>query len=165
MLEQLRDGKIAGIAKIEDHSSDRVGMRIVITLKRDAVPRVVLNNLLKHTELQTNFSANMMALVDGADTAFVRDVLAGAADLQALPHAQDRHPAGGLGEQGVVRADADIGAGMPLGAALAHDDVARNDGFRTELLHAEALAGRVAAVAGRAACFLVCHGSALLMRW
>ena len=57
IAEQVRDGKIAGISKIDDESSDRVGMRIVITLKRDAVPRVVLNNLYKHSQLQTSFGA------------------------------------------------------------------------------------------------------------
>ena len=61
----MRDGKLAGISKIEDESSDRVGMRIVVTLKRDAVPRVVLNNLYKHSQLQTNFGANMLSIVDG----------------------------------------------------------------------------------------------------
>lgn len=65
IAEQVTSGKIAGISKIEDESSDRVGMRIVITLKRDAVPRVVLNNLYKHSALQTNFGANMLSIVDG----------------------------------------------------------------------------------------------------
>ncbi|UTO24496.1 DNA gyrase subunit A [Corynebacterium pseudotuberculosis] len=65
IAEQVRDGKLAGISKIEDESSDRVGMRIVVTLKRDAVPRVVLNNLYKHSQLQTNFGANVLSIVDG----------------------------------------------------------------------------------------------------
>ncbi len=65
IADQVRDGKIAGIAKIDDESSDRVGMRIVVTLKRDAVPRVVLNNLYKHSQLQTSFGANMLSIVDG----------------------------------------------------------------------------------------------------
>ncbi|VEH81468.1 DNA gyrase subunit A [Corynebacterium kutscheri] len=65
IAEQVRDGKLAGISKIEDESSDRVGMRIVVTLKRDAVPRVVLNNLYKHSQLQTSFGANMLSIVDG----------------------------------------------------------------------------------------------------
>ena len=65
IAEQVRDGKIAGISKIDDESSDRVGMRIVVTLKRDAVPRVVLNNLYKHSQLQTSFGANMLSIVDG----------------------------------------------------------------------------------------------------
>ncbi|KAB3519184.1 DNA gyrase subunit A [Corynebacterium sp. zg254] len=65
IAEQVRDGKLAGIAKIDDESSDRVGMRIVIRLKRDAVPRVVLNNLYKHSQLQTSFGSNMLSIVDG----------------------------------------------------------------------------------------------------
>jgi DNA gyrase subunit A len=60
-----RDGRLAGIAEINDESSDRIGMRIVITLKRDAVAKVVLNNLYKHTQLQYNFGANMLAIVEG----------------------------------------------------------------------------------------------------
>ena len=65
IAEQVTAGKMVGISKIEDESSDRVGMRIVVTLKRDAVPRVVLNNLYKHSALETNFSANMLSIVDG----------------------------------------------------------------------------------------------------
>lgn len=65
IAEQVNSGKLTGIAKIEDESSDRVGMRIVVTLKRDAVPRVVLNNLYKHSQLQTNFGVNMLSIVDG----------------------------------------------------------------------------------------------------
>ncbi|MDT4893620.1 MAG: gyrase subunit [Pseudonocardiales bacterium] len=60
-----KEGKVAGIADINDESSNRIGMRIVVTLKRDAVPKVVLNNLFKHTQLQTTFGANMLAIVDG----------------------------------------------------------------------------------------------------
>jgi DNA gyrase subunit A len=60
-----KDGRVAGIADINDESSDRIGMRIVVTLKRDAVAKVVLNNLFKHTQLQTTFGANMLAIVDG----------------------------------------------------------------------------------------------------
>ncbi len=60
-----KDGKITGVADIADESSDRIGMRIVITLKRDAVAKVVLANLFKHTSLQTSFGANMLAIVDG----------------------------------------------------------------------------------------------------
>ena len=60
-----RDGKVAGIADINDESSDRIGMRIVVTLKRDAVAKVVLNNLYKHTQLQTTFGVTMLAIVDG----------------------------------------------------------------------------------------------------
>ena len=65
IAQQHRDGKLAGIAEINDESSDRVGMRIVITLKRDAVAKVVLNNLYKHTQLQYGFGVNMLAIVDG----------------------------------------------------------------------------------------------------
>ncbi|KQB84649.1 DNA gyrase subunit A [Corynebacterium oculi] len=65
IAEQVANGKLAGISKIDDETSDRVGLRIVITLKRDAVPRVVLNNLYKHSQLQTNFGANMLSIVDG----------------------------------------------------------------------------------------------------
>ncbi len=65
-IAELADsGKVQGISDVRDDSSGRTGQRLVVILKRDAVARVVLNNLLKHTELQTNFSANMLALVDG----------------------------------------------------------------------------------------------------
>jgi DNA gyrase subunit A len=65
-IAELADsGKVQGISDVRDDTSDRTGQRLVVVLKRDAVARVVLNNLLKHTELQTNFSANMLALVDG----------------------------------------------------------------------------------------------------
>jgi DNA gyrase subunit A len=60
----VRDGKVGGIANVDDESSKRAGMRIVITLKRDAVAKVVLNNLYKHTQLQHNFGVNMLSLVD-----------------------------------------------------------------------------------------------------
>jgi len=60
-----RDGKLTGIADIRDETSDRTGQRLVIVLKRDAVAKVVLNNLYKHTQLQENFGANMLAIVDG----------------------------------------------------------------------------------------------------
>src|SRR5689334_450756 len=65
IAELVREGKLAGIADIRDESSGRTGMRIVIVLKRDAVAKVVLNNLYKHTQLQETFGANMLALVDG----------------------------------------------------------------------------------------------------
>jgi DNA gyrase subunit A len=65
IAELVKDGKLAGIADINDESSDRIGMRLVVTLKRDAVAKVVLNNLFKHTQLQTTFGANMLAIVDG----------------------------------------------------------------------------------------------------
>jgi DNA gyrase subunit A len=65
IAELVKDAKIAGIADVRDESSSRTGQRLVIVLKRDAVAKVVLNNLYKHTQLQDNFSANMLALVDG----------------------------------------------------------------------------------------------------
>src|SRR5689334_18983158 len=65
MAALVRDGKIVGISEIADESNKRSGMRIVITLRRDAVAKVVLNNLYKHTQLQHNFGVNMLALVDG----------------------------------------------------------------------------------------------------
>ncbi|MFJ4656012.1 DNA gyrase subunit A [Nocardia sp. NPDC088792] len=65
IAEQVKDGKIAGISDIHDESSDRAGMRIVVTVKRDAIAKVVLNNLYKHTQLQTSFGANMLSIVDG----------------------------------------------------------------------------------------------------
>ncbi|UOZ09014.1 DNA gyrase subunit A [Amycolatopsis sp. WQ 127309] len=61
----VRDGKLTGISDIADESNSRSGMRIVVTVKRDAVAKVVLNNLFKHTQLQQNFGVNMLALVDG----------------------------------------------------------------------------------------------------
>jgi DNA gyrase subunit A len=65
IADAVRDGRLAGIGDIADESSDRIGRRLVITLRRDAVAKVVLNNLYKHTQLQTTFGANMLALVDG----------------------------------------------------------------------------------------------------
>lgn len=65
VAELVKDGKVSGIADLRDESSGRTGQRLVIILKRDAVAKVVLNNLYKHTQLQENFSANMLALVDG----------------------------------------------------------------------------------------------------
>ncbi|WP_297773288.1 intein-containing DNA gyrase subunit A [Mycobacterium sp.] len=65
IAEQVRDGKLAGISNIEDQSSDRVGLRIAVEIKRDAVAKVVLNNLYKHTQLQASFGANMLSIVDG----------------------------------------------------------------------------------------------------
>ena len=65
IADLVRDGKISGIADMRDETSGRTGQRLVIILRRDAVAKVVLNNLYKHTELQSNFSANMLAIVDG----------------------------------------------------------------------------------------------------
>ncbi len=65
IADLARDGRITGIADIRDETSGRTGLRLVIVLKRDAVAKVVLNNLYKHTSLQENFGANMLAIVDG----------------------------------------------------------------------------------------------------
>jgi DNA gyrase subunit A len=65
IADLVKDGKLAGIADIRDETSGRTGQRLVIVLKRDAVAKVVLNNLYKHTSLQENFGANMLAIVDG----------------------------------------------------------------------------------------------------
>ncbi len=64
IADLVNSGRMQGISDLRDESSSRVGRRIVIEVRRDAVARVVLNNLFKHTELQSNFSANMLALVD-----------------------------------------------------------------------------------------------------
>jgi DNA gyrase subunit A len=77
IAELVKDGRLAGIADIKDETSGRTGQRLVIVLKRDAVAKVVLNNLYKHTQLQTTFGANMLALVDGVPrtlplSAFIR---------------------------------------------------------------------------------------------
>uniref|UniRef100_UPI0038996BBE DNA gyrase subunit A n=1 Tax=Ornithinicoccus halotolerans TaxID=1748220 RepID=UPI0038996BBE len=77
IAEQVNEGKLAGIADLRDETSGRTGQRLVIVLKRDAVAKVVLNNLYKHTQLQQTFGANMLALVDGVPrtlplSAFVR---------------------------------------------------------------------------------------------
>ncbi|GAB3400421.1 DNA gyrase subunit A [Schumannella luteola] len=65
IADLVKEGKLSGIADIRDETSGRTGQRLVLVLKRDAVARVVLNNLYKHTQLQENFGANMLAIVDG----------------------------------------------------------------------------------------------------
>jgi DNA gyrase subunit A len=65
IAELVKDGRLTGIADVRDETSGRTGQRLVIVLKRDAVAKVVLNNLYKHTQLQDTFGANMLALVDG----------------------------------------------------------------------------------------------------
>ncbi|PPF10485.1 DNA gyrase subunit A [Rathayibacter sp. AY1G1] len=65
IAELVKDGRVSGIADIRDETSGRTGQRLVVVLKRDAVAKVVLNNLYKHTPLQENFGANMLAIVDG----------------------------------------------------------------------------------------------------
>ncbi len=65
IADLVKDGRVPGIADIRDETSGRTGQRLVVVLKRDAVAKVVLNNLYKHTQLQDTFGANMLALVDG----------------------------------------------------------------------------------------------------
>lgn len=65
IADLVRDGRVQGIADIRDESSGRTGQRLIVVLKRDAVAKVVLNNLYKHTQLQDSFGANMLAIVDG----------------------------------------------------------------------------------------------------
>ncbi|MFM8841574.1 MAG: DNA topoisomerase (ATP-hydrolyzing), partial [Actinomycetota bacterium] len=65
IAELVKDGKIKGIADVRDEGNERLGQRLVIVLRNDAVAKVVLNNLYKHTSLQESFGANMLALVDG----------------------------------------------------------------------------------------------------
>ena len=65
IADLVKDNRVQGIADIRDETSGRAGQRLVIVLKRDAVAKVVLNNLYKHTQLQDTFGANMLALVDG----------------------------------------------------------------------------------------------------
>nr|WP_255371710.1 DNA gyrase subunit A [Cellulosimicrobium sp. CUA-896] len=65
IADLVKEGRIQGIADIRDETSGRTGQRLVVVLKRDAVAKVVLNNLYKHTPLQDSFGANMLALVDG----------------------------------------------------------------------------------------------------
>ncbi|EMY34967.1 DNA gyrase subunit A [Arthrobacter crystallopoietes BAB-32] len=73
IAELVKDGKISGIADMRDETSGRTGQRLVIVLKRDAVAKVVLNNLYKHTQLQENFAANMLAIVDGVPRTLTLD--------------------------------------------------------------------------------------------
>ncbi|WP_423182964.1 DNA gyrase subunit A [Arthrobacter sp. NyZ413] len=73
IAELVKDGKIQGIADLRDETSGRTGQRLVIVLKRDAVAKVVLNNLYKHTQLQENFAANMLAIVDGVPRTLTLD--------------------------------------------------------------------------------------------
>jgi DNA gyrase subunit A len=65
IAELADEGRIRGISNVIDESSDRTGTRLVVELRRDAIPKVVLNNLYKHTQLQDAFGVNMLALVDG----------------------------------------------------------------------------------------------------
>ena len=65
IAELVKDGKIKGIADVRDEGNERLGQRLVIVLQNSAIPKVVLNNLYKQTQLQDTFGANMLALVDG----------------------------------------------------------------------------------------------------
>ena len=65
IAELVKDGRIKGIADVRDEGNERLGQRLVIVLRNDAIPKVILNNLYKHTQLQDSFGANMLALVDG----------------------------------------------------------------------------------------------------
>jgi len=65
IAELVKDGKIKGIADVRDEGNERLGQRLVIVLQSSAIPKVVLNNLYKQTQLQDTFGANMLALVDG----------------------------------------------------------------------------------------------------
>ena len=97
IAELVKEGRLSGIADIRDETSGRTGQRLVIVLKRDAVAKVVLNNLFKHTQLQTNFGANMLALVDGVPHPAARRLhppLGGAPDRGHRP-AHDLPPAQG----------------------------------------------------------------------
>ncbi len=81
IADLVKDGRLQGIADVRDESNGRTGQRLVIVLRRDAVAKVVLNNLYKHTQLQETFGANMLALVDGVPrtlplNAFVRHYVA-----------------------------------------------------------------------------------------
>ncbi|GAA0964460.1 DNA gyrase subunit A [Frigoribacterium faeni] len=73
IAELVKDNRVGGIADIRDETSGRTGQRLVIVLKRDAVAKVVLNNLYKHTSLQENFGANMLAIVDGVPRTLALD--------------------------------------------------------------------------------------------
>ena len=65
IADLVKEGRVGGIADVRDEGSQRTGQRLVIVLKRDAVAKVVLNNLYKHTQLQYTFGANMLSVVDG----------------------------------------------------------------------------------------------------
>ncbi|MGJ0205064.1 DNA gyrase subunit A [Leucobacter sp. gxy201] len=73
IADLVKDQKVQGIADIRDETSGRTGQRLVIVLKRDAIAKVVLNNLYKHTQLQENFGANMLAIVDGVPRTLALD--------------------------------------------------------------------------------------------
>ncbi len=77
IAELVKEKKIEGLSDIDDHSSDRVGIRLEIFLKREANPQVVLNQLYKYTRLQDSFSINMLAICDGKPkTMGLKEILA-----------------------------------------------------------------------------------------
>ncbi len=152
-------GKLAGIADIRDETSDRTGMRLVIVLKRDAVAKVVLNNLYKHTQLQTSFGANMLALVDGVPRTLTLDqLISHYVDPPArchrptdhLPAAQGRgarpHPArpaqGARRARRGHRADPRVGDGRRRPPGLDRAARHRRDPGHRDPRHAAAPAGR-----------------------
>jgi len=73
IADLVKEGRVQGIADIRDETSGRTGQRLVVVLKRDAIAKVVLNNLYKHTQLQENFGANMLAIVDGVPRTLALD--------------------------------------------------------------------------------------------
>ncbi|MEN9710818.1 MAG: hypothetical protein RL441_810, partial [Actinomycetota bacterium] len=73
IADLVNSGKITGISELRDESSGRTGMRLCIVLKRDAVAKVILNNLYRHTQLQDTFGCNMVALVDGVPRTLTLD--------------------------------------------------------------------------------------------
>ena len=73
IADLVNNGKITGISELRDESSGRTGMRLCIVLKRDAVAKVILNNLYRHTQLQDTFGCNMVALVDGVPRTLTLD--------------------------------------------------------------------------------------------
>ncbi len=73
IADLVKEGRVQGISDIRDETSGRTGQRLVVVLKRDAIPKVVLNNLYKHTQLQENFGANMLAIVDGVPRTLALD--------------------------------------------------------------------------------------------
>jgi DNA gyrase subunit A len=81
IAEVVQDKKVPEISDLRDES-DKSGVRIVIELKRDVIPKVVLNNLYKHTSMQTTFGVNMVALVDGVPRTL---------DLRAIIHNYVQH--------------------------------------------------------------------------
>ena len=89
IVEQVQNGRLKEISDLRDES-DKSGIRLVIELKRDAIPKVVLNKLYKHTQLQTTFGVNMVALVDGVPRTL--GLLPIVTQLRRPPARRDRAP-------------------------------------------------------------------------